>query len=180
MPNRLPDPPGPRARAAVALILAGPADALSLCLIRRASNPLDHWSGHMALPGGRAEDGDDSTIEIAMRESREEVGLRLRPAQRLGDLSEMPVSRDPALEHGVLSSIVFYHGTETVPFAIAPSEVAAAYWIPLRHLWDEANRTSIEYQQRAHAGIRFQGEIIWGLTFRVLESFARVVGKPLS
>ena len=42
------------AEAAVALVLAGVGNDLSLCAIRRAEHPLDPWSGHMALPGGRA------------------------------------------------------------------------------------------------------------------------------
>ena len=178
-PQRLPEPPGARARAAVALILSGPADALNLCFIRRASNPLDHWSGQMALPGGRIEDTDTSTVQIAMRESHEEVGVLLHPEHHLGELSEMPISRHRSIKPGVLSAFVFYHGAEPAPFTIEPNEVAAAYWIPLKHLWDAANRTSVEYEQRVYTGIQYQGDIIWGLTLRVLESFAEVVGKPL-
>src|SRR5258706_7963496 len=44
--------------ASVALTLAGIGSTLQLCLIRRVEHPSDPWSGHMALPGGRASAGD--------------------------------------------------------------------------------------------------------------------------
>ena len=65
------------AEAAVALVLAGPEDDLSLCAIRRAEHPLDPWSGHMALPGGRASAEDSGPRAVAERETLEEVGLAL-------------------------------------------------------------------------------------------------------
>src|SRR5206468_4815145 len=61
--------------AAVALVLAGRGDDLSLCAIRRAEHPLDPWSGHMALPGGRSSPEDPSRRAVAERETFEEVGL---------------------------------------------------------------------------------------------------------
>ena len=67
--------------AAVALALAGTGDNLQLCLIRRVEHPSDPWSGHMALPGGRASPGDRSARAVAEREAREEVSLDLGDAQ---------------------------------------------------------------------------------------------------
>jgi hypothetical protein len=58
-------------------------------------------------------------------------------------------------------------------------EVAAAYWIPLSHLWDLGNRTTVAWGERRYSGIDYRGEVIWGLTLRVLESFARVLDNPL-
>src|SRR5215213_2421184 len=63
--------------AAVALVLAGRGEELSLCAIRRAEHPLDPWSGHMALPGGRASPEDGGPRAVAERETFEEVGIAL-------------------------------------------------------------------------------------------------------
>ncbi|KAI8847019.1 hypothetical protein BC829DRAFT_397337 [Chytridium lagenaria] len=44
--------------------------------IRRALNPGDIWSGHMAFPGGRVDKGE-TDLEAAVRETMEEVGIDL-------------------------------------------------------------------------------------------------------
>jgi 8-oxo-dGTP pyrophosphatase MutT (NUDIX family) len=50
---------------------------LELLVIRRAENELDPWSGHMALPGGGREPGDESVYDTARRETLEEIGIDL-------------------------------------------------------------------------------------------------------
>ncbi len=169
-------------RASVALVLAGEVDALSLCFIHRADVPGDRWSGQMALPGGRADAGDVDAAATAVRETREEVGLELDGCKHLGALAEQHLSRPGLDVTMVLSELVFYLGSE-LP-ALRPNyEVAAAFWIPLAHLWDPGNATRYEVrhdgQLQRYPGIRFGEQVIWGLTFRVLMMFAEVVGRPL-
>src|SRR6185295_12084220 len=77
--------------AAVALVLAGPGEDLSVCAIRRAEHPLDPWSGHMALPGGRKDATDPHPRAAAERETWEEVGLALTEPHWLGQLSDVLV-----------------------------------------------------------------------------------------
>ncbi|MDP9122742.1 MAG: CoA pyrophosphatase, partial [Acidobacteriota bacterium] len=57
--------------AAVALVLAGGGTELSLCVIRRAERAGDPWSGHLALPGGRASAADPDARAVAERETLE-------------------------------------------------------------------------------------------------------------
>jgi 8-oxo-dGTP pyrophosphatase MutT (NUDIX family) len=80
--------------AAVALVLAGEAADLSVCLIRRAEHELDSWSGHMALPGGRVNAIDLSPREAAIRETREEVGLGPDRSPCLGSLGAPHIHRN--------------------------------------------------------------------------------------
>ncbi|MCP4655064.1 MAG: hypothetical protein GY856_06550, partial [bacterium] len=82
----------------------------------------------------------------------------------------------------VLSSFVYYLGPR--PAELHPNhEVAAAYWIPLRHLWDAGNGTQLEYEHRGRLmiwpGIRFRDQVIWGLSLRVLSLFSDVLDHPL-
>jgi 8-oxo-dGTP pyrophosphatase MutT (NUDIX family) len=169
-------------RAAVALILAGPERALRLCFIRRAEREGDPWSGHMAFPGGRADPADPTAQAVAERETREEVGLALHPEHLIAPLAELPV-RLAGRETGMtLSSFVYYLGPE--PAALQPNgEVAGAYWIDLRHLWDPANGTHYRLQREGvdmvFPAIRFQDTVIWGLTFRLLTQFSSNVNRPL-
>lgn len=170
------------AEAAVALVLAGSGSELSLCAIRRAEHPLDPWSGHMALPGGRASAEDTGPRAVAERETLEEVGLALDETHWIGPLSHVLVRLGGGDSRMVLSPFVYYLGEELSPFALS-DEVAEAYWIPLAHLWDPRNASRMEWERGGarllYPAIRFQDAAIWGLTFRVLTLFSDVLDSPL-
>lgn len=168
--------------ASVALILAGSGADLSLCAIRRAEHPLDPWSGHMALPGGRVDPGDPHPRAAAERETLEEVGLALGDAQWIGALSEMQVRLGGSDRRMVLSPFVYDLGEELLPFT-PNHEVAEVFWIPLAHLWDPNNMSRLEWERQGtrllYPAIRYQGHSIWGITFRVLTLFSDVLDSPL-
>jgi len=160
--------------AAVALVLAGEATDLSLCLIRRAEHDADRWSGHVALPGGRVDPVDLSSREAAIRETREEVGLLLEGSSYLGSLGAQRINRSGMPGDRTLSPHVFHLGDALEPFT--PNyEVAEAFWVPLRHLLDPRNagyrpttRDGVTYDSPA---VLYQGHPVWGLTYRVLTVF---------
>lgn len=171
--TRLPDREE-NSHAAVALVLAGEAADLSVCLIRRAERELDRWSGHVALPGGGVDPIDLGPREAAIRETREEVGLRLDRAAYFGSLGTQPINRDGRPGDLSLSSYVFHLG-ETLEQFTPNDEVAEAFWVPLRHLLDPRNagyrptsRDGVTYDSPA---VLYQGHHIWGLTYRVLTVF---------
>jgi hypothetical protein len=81
-----------------------------------------------------------------------------------------------------LSPFVYYIGPDKIPF-LPNHEVADAYWIPFNHLWDAANFTTLSLVSSgiplSYTAIRYQENFIWGLSYRVLELFAEVIGCPL-
>jgi 8-oxo-dGTP pyrophosphatase MutT (NUDIX family) len=82
--------PDPTLRpAAVALVITANEDNEACFLITRRSARLRHHSRQFALPGGRL-DGDETVIEAAIRETHEEIGLRVTPADVLGQLDDFP------------------------------------------------------------------------------------------
>ena len=114
------------AHAAVALVLAGAAADLSLCLIRRAEHEPDRWSGHVALPGGRVDPIDRNSCEAAIRETREEVGLQLERSAYLGSLGAQRINRNGIPGDKTLCPHVFHLGGALEPFT--PNyEVAEAF-----------------------------------------------------
>lgn len=181
-PIRLPVPAVVRHRASVALPLAGPPGDLSLCFICRAARSDDRWSGQMAFPGGRAEEGDRTPRAVAERETFEEVGIRLDEADYLGGLSHIQIRRRGLDVDGVLSPFVYYTGIERTALR-ANDEVASAHWIELSHLWDPANCTSTEHlvegSPMTFPGIRYADQVIWGLTHRILTAFSELIAVPL-
>jgi len=165
---------GENIHAAVALVLAGDANDLCLCLIRRAEHEPDRWSGHVALPGGRVDPVDLNSREAAIRETREEVGLRLEGSPYLGSLGAQRINRNGIPGDSTLCAHVFHLGEALEPFT--PNyEVAEAFWVPLRHLLDPRNAG---YRPTPRAGaiydspaVLYRGHPIWGLTYRVLTVF---------
>lgn len=165
-------------RAAVALVFAG-ADGLNLCLIRRSTHPRDPWSGQMAFPGGRVAPEDAAAVDAAIRETREEVGLDLTGALRLGALPEIPLVGRGRPLGGVVAPFAFYAGAELPELRIDPVEVAAAYWIELSYLRDPCHRTTLEREvsgtPRQLPAIRFQDTLIWGMTYRILTALLEAI-----
>ena len=160
--------------AAVCVVLGGPDDAPALCFIKRSERADDPWSGQMAFPGGRVARTDANPRAAGMRETAEEVGLDLTRCRYLGALPPMPITRRGRPHLGWLQAFVYLCSPELPPLDPQPSEVAAALWIPVAHLTDPDQRTSMEIadptRRLVFPGVAYGGEVIWGLTYRVLGS----------
>jgi len=170
-------------RAAVAMVLRENRGVTEVLFIERATREGDPWSGHMAFPGGRVDPGDDTDRAAAERETREEVGLDLRGARAIGRLDDLEGHRSAGVSRMVVSAFVYEEGD--VGPLVPNHEVRKAFWFPLRALHDEERQ--VEYPTR-WAGRRFPGilvgepdrHIVWGLTYRFLERFFEVTGRPLA
>src|SRR3989442_10873051 len=79
---------------------------LEALFIRRAQRADDPWSGQVALPGGRRDAGDADLFATAVRETREETGIDLAGAERLGRLDDL-YPRTPTLPPVVVRPFVF-------------------------------------------------------------------------
>lgn len=171
--------------AAVAMILGDGAHGLDVCFIRRAERQGDPWSGQVAFPGGRASAEDPDPHAVAERETWEEVGLRLAPEHRVGPLPVRPIEANSARGGLTLWPFVYYVGGAGHGVAVPrlPAEVASVFWVPLGHLFDHGAVTELAYPPGNRAtlfpGIRYDEHVIWGLTLRVLQSFAAVMEREL-
>ncbi len=165
------------AHAAVALLLHQPAGASTeILLIRRSEREGDHWSGDVALPGGRREAADQSITATAVREAFEEVGVRLEtPLARLDDFD---VRRAPRAWPLLVSPFVF--ALDERPPLAPNHEVEETIWTPLSVLTDAGNRTSATFRRGAkeytRPAVRCGRFLVWGITLHVLESFFRSLG----
>jgi 8-oxo-dGTP pyrophosphatase MutT (NUDIX family) len=172
LPGRLPR------SAAVAMVLREEDDGLAALFIRRAEHPGDFWSGHVAFPGGRAQPGETS-LDTAMRETAEEVGLDLRRAgEMLGGLDEIQAIGRGRVMGLSIRPWVFALREPPPPFTLS-EEVASAHWVPLRELLDPAARAPFPYVYEGFElvlpSIRTGGLTIWGLTYQMVELFQAVI-----
>jgi 8-oxo-dGTP pyrophosphatase MutT (NUDIX family) len=165
--------------AAVALVLADvPGGDLEILLIRRAERADDPWSGQIALPGGRYDPADRDLLATAVRETREETGVDLSAAEGLGPLDDL-YPRTPTLPPVVVRPFVF-----AVPrrVALVPSdEVQRAFWLPLARLADPDVRREVTLTlrgaKRTFPAYLVNGEVIWGMTERILSPFLDLVNE---
>jgi 8-oxo-dGTP pyrophosphatase MutT (NUDIX family) len=141
----------------------------AVLLLRRATHPLDPWSGHMSLPGGRHEQRDDDLLRTALRETREEVGLEIeRDGRVLGALGEY-AGRGSGVASIRIAAFVAVLDDE--PELELSGEVDTAYWIPL----DELEPTTATVNELrglvpAYRPVARGGElVVWGITFGILE-----------
>jgi len=169
-------------RAAVAMVLRERAHGPEVLLIERSRKEGDPWSGHMAFPGGRLDAGE--TVEqAARRETHEEVGLSLHDSEPLGRLDDLTGRRAGVSTGLIISAFVFHHHGET-SLVYQEAEVAEALWVPVADL--SAPDRHIHKPFHGTGGMAFPGivvgnpdrHIVWGLTYRFIEVFHRVVGRP--
>lgn len=182
---RLPRPTDPPLRegyteAAVSVILRS-RDPMEVLLIKRSEAESDPWSGHMALPGGKRDEGDSSLLHTAVRETLEETGVTLGTGRsHLGRLSRV----DPAtrrLPPLTITPFVFGVPANTVA-AAANHEVERVFWIPLSTFRAPSAAGTFEYRTgdlvRRFPAFHVAGEVVWGLTYRVLEEFLQRILLP--
>jgi 8-oxo-dGTP pyrophosphatase MutT (NUDIX family) len=166
--------------AAVALLLRESASGPEVFFIRRAEQPQDPWSGHMAFPGGRQDAGDATLLETAMRETREEVGLDLSiEAEHIGQLDDLQAIARGKPQETVIRPFVFEVHRES-PLQVDDREVAEALWTPLLPLYRGEVDTVRPYKWHG-TNIDFPaydvgGRVVWGLTYQMLRSFFRILG----
>ena len=166
--------------AAVALVLLEGEQGLEILLIRRAERADDPWSGQIALPGGRYDCGDRDLEATAIRETREETGVDLSGAERLGVLDDL-YPRTPALPPVVVRPFVFALARRS---PLVPSdEVQRAFWLPLGRLSEPGVRREVTLTLRGTVRVLpayvVDGEMIWGMTERIVTPFVDLINNSL-
>lgn len=166
--------------AAVAMLLRDVGSGPEVFFIRRAEQPRDPWSGHMAFPGGRREPEDGSLLQTAIRETREEVGFDLGvDAERIGQLDDLQAIARGRPQETVIRPFVFdVHGSAAV--RADNREVAEALWAPLMPLYRGEVDTVRPYDWHGtrvdFPAYDVEGRVVWGLTYQMLRSFFRILG----
>ena len=164
--------------AGVAAMIRETSYGLEVLLIRRTEHPSDPWSGHMAMPGGRAKDSDPSIQHTAERETLEEVGIDLMSVGRfLGRLDDVTaVARGQRLDLTIATHV--YHVENHASPVANPTEVQEVVWIPLNDLTGQQFRSELTYE---HESVpiqlpcwRWNDRVIWGLTYNMLNALIHI------
>ena len=176
-------------QAAVAILLRQHLGIPEILIIKRAISERDHWSGHLALPGGRWETRDSNLYMTAARETMEEVGIDLsKGGELLGGLDPVtprsPLAPQITVTPFVAVAPIQYHilndAEKAEPLQLS-YEVDTAFWIPLPLLMEngrsEIFRLVINSREREWPAYKSEHGLIWGLTERILTSFLELVTR---
>ena len=156
--------------AAVSIITFEKKEVL---ILKRAINPLDPWSGHLSLPGGRIESEDKSSKEAAKRETFEECGIKLTEDNLVKELkleqAGMGIGK-------AVNVIPFHFDLESKPkITLQLEEHQDYYWVDINYLSNKKNHNqkhlSKDYPNILFPCIDIHGTPLWGLTYKVLADF---------
>jgi 8-oxo-dGTP pyrophosphatase MutT (NUDIX family) len=156
--------------AAVAIALREGDEGIEALFIHRADRAGDTWSGQIAFPGGRRDPGDADLLATAIRETREEIGVDLSSAERLGVLDDLH-PRTPFLPPVVVRPFVF--ALIERPTMTLSTEVQGAFWVPFRALQAPGVRGEITVDHPGITPVTLPAYVvgnrtIWGMSERIL------------
>ena len=141
----------------------------TVILTRRATHLTKH-AGQISFPGGRADEGDDTAVTTALRESQEEIALDPGLVEVIGSLTAyVTVTRY------LVTPVV---GLVQPSFDLQPEigEVSEIFEVPLDFLLDQANRKKHSGfhngVERFWYAIPFGDYYIWGATAGMIKDLS--------
>jgi 8-oxo-dGTP pyrophosphatase MutT (NUDIX family) len=145
-------------------------------IFTKRTDHLTHHKGQISFPGGGRHDDDKSLLETALRESREEIGLKEADVRILGEL-------DDAATVTSLYRIVPFVGLIPYPydFVIDRFEVDEVFGLPIEGLLNNANRKeeNLVYGDKIIRVFTYElnDRVIWGATAWILNQFLEILRK---
>ena len=143
-------------------------------LFAKRSEDVPRHKGQMAFPGGVVSEGDASRLHTALREAHEEISLPADSVDILGSLDDVEAVATPFV-------ITPFVGLIRNPFTYTPdgAEIERVIEVSLETLLDPATFRVEEWNlEGRHLQISLydcHGDIIWGVTARILKQFLDLV-----
>ena len=145
---------------------------LTVLLTQRTDDMPSH-AGQIAFPGGRPQAGDADSVDTALREAEEEVGLTRQFVEVIGSVDHYRT--------GTGYEITPVVGLVTPGFVTRadPREVADVFEVPLAFFLDESNHRidSRVWQgrERRYYAMPYGERYIWGATAGMLKNLQYVL-----
>lgn len=161
--SRYPMPESGGGTAAV-LILLAPSESGEylgdVLLIQRAGHLRTH-AGQPAFPGGKVEDSDESRVQTALREAKEETGLRPETVEIIAQWPELWL----APSQFRVTPVVGWWREPHELRAETDDEVMSVHRMPIARLLDPAVRVSVRHPSGfIGPGFQIDDMLVWGFT----------------
>lgn len=132
------------------------------------TNELPHHRGQISFPGGKVDPADKNLEETVLREVEEEIGIKRDVIQILGRLDDELTLASNFLIHPFVGLV------RKADYQLNLEEVQRIIEVPLHFLLNQVPyERDIEYEGgmiRSNCYV-YEGNIIWGATFRILNKF---------
>jgi 8-oxo-dGTP pyrophosphatase MutT (NUDIX family) len=129
-------------------------------LFTERSDEVGFHKGQVSFPGGTREPSDSSLLQTALRETEEEISLKAKDVEILGEFDDTLT----LISNYIISPFVAFI-PYPYPFKADGIEIREIFFVPLSFLMDEANFRQDSYSYE------YEGHIIWGATARILRQF---------
>jgi len=172
--NAMPRASAPLTPAAVLVPLVARPRGLQVLLTQRTDHLYDH-AGQVSFPGGRREESDAGSVQTALRETREEIGLAEDFIEVVGLLDDYETGT------GFRVTPVVSFVSEGFTLALDSFEVAETFEVPLDYLFDPANQQmrsrDFKGRRRRYYVFEYRDRVVWGATAGMLMNlYRRVTG----
>ena len=157
---------------AAVMLLLYPRNGKYCVLLNKRSDEVEYHKGEISFPGGSRDPEDDDSLDTALRETEEEMGILRDDVQVLGQLDDI------ATNSGFGFNV--YVGTIPYPYLFKPSalEIAEVLEVPISVLQDPASIRADTFwsggQTETSYSYAYDGHLIFGATARILRQFLAV------
>lgn len=168
----------PPVNSAVMILVLPLGNELVIPFIKRANGGKYH-GGQIALPGGKMEPSDANTLQTALRECYEEVGVLPQSISILGVLSDIYIP----LSNFNITPIV---GTalKMPEFTLSENEVEKVILVKLSALFDENSKKTEVFYRHEHKivapGYQIGEEFIWGATAMIISELEQLMKNNMN
>lgn len=142
-------------------------------LFTQRSDQVAHHKGQVSFPGGGRSHSDTSLRDTAIRESREEVGLKAEDIEIVGELDDTPTTTSGYNISPFVAFIPYPY-----KFKLSPFEISEIFSIPVSALLYKVKKKKERYTfgGRVFVGYsyEYEGRVIWGATAKIVQQFLEV------
>jgi 8-oxo-dGTP pyrophosphatase MutT (NUDIX family) len=174
--KQIPDQPG--LTPAAVLVPLFQKNRRTHILLTKRTERLEHHKGQISFPGGAFNYEDLDCLTTALRETEEEIGIKMDLVEILGELDHLITITHFRVCPYV--GIIPY----PYPFKLSSFEVERLIELPLDYLLKRAELKEGPFsylgQSFFNLHINYQGDIIWGATARILQNFLTVLSDSSS
>lgn len=167
--------PFPLRRSAVMILLFVRDDRLKTIMIERTD--IGVHAGQISFPGGKAEPSDADSIETAIRETMEEIGVRVRREDVIGDLPPVKV---PVSKFEIFPVVAFVEDAGN--FVRSENEVKRVLVVDLSDLYKTLStyKITVAGGESEVPGYLCGKSVVWGATAMIVAEMFGVMADAVS
>ena len=163
--------PFPLRKSAVMILLFVRDGRLKTIMIERTD--IGVHAGQISFPGGKSEPSDADSIETAIRETMEEIGVRVRREDVIGDLPSVKV---PFSKFEIFPVVAFVEDAGN--FVRSENEVKRVMEVDLDDLYKTLStyKIAVAGGESEVPGYLCGKSVVWGATAMIVAEMMKVIG----